>query len=239
MRRAVLSSEIYPLAVADVLALPDADAATAPEIDAADEIVILLGRNPAPPQQISAPLLPDTLVKGRGAVERAAAAGEKFVPVRFAFVPANARWDVFSAFIRKRRNKIRFYGSAVYHVPPSGIRALKIERAFKTRETAYSFTASIRRMTRQERDAEYDRISNSIREKGFLDSEPIDIMLCRLTGAKDCVNNGHHRLGIALELGLDSIPVNFSASAVCPAVLRPALRRFSTWNLAFKRHLQK
>lgn len=239
MRRAVLSSEIYPLAVADVLALPDTDAAAALEIDAADEIVVLLGRNPAPPQQTSAPLLPDTLVKGRGAVERAAAAGEKFVPVRFAFVPANARWDVFSAFIRKRRNKIRFYGSAVYHVPPAGIRALKIERAFKTRETAYSFTASIRRMTRQERDAEYDRISNSIREKGFLDSEPIDIMLCRLTGAKDCVNNGHHRLGIALELGLASIPVNFSASAVCPAVLRPALRRFSTWNLAFKRHLQK
>ena len=87
MRSAVLSSEIYPLAVADVLALPDANA---PETDAADEIVVLLGRNPAPPQQTDAPPLPDTLVKGRAAVERAAAAGEKFVPVRFAFVPANA-----------------------------------------------------------------------------------------------------------------------------------------------------
>ncbi len=236
MRHAVLSSEIYPLAVADVRALPDADAS---ETDAADEIVVLLGRNPAPPQQMSAPPLPDTLVKGRAAVERAAAAGEKFVPVRFAFVPANARWDVFSAFIRKRRNKIRFYGSAVYHVPPAAIRALKIERAFKTRETAYSFTAPIRRMTRQERDAEYDRISDSIKENGFLDSEPIDIMLRRLTGAKDCVNNGHHRLGIALELGLDAIPVNFSASAVCPAVLHPVLSLFSTWNLAFKRRFQK
>ena len=236
MRRAVFSSETYPLAVADVLALPDANA---PQINTADEIVIMLGRNSAPPQQMDAPPLPDTLIKGRGAVERAAAAGEKFVPVRFAFSPANAQWDVFSAFIRKYRNKIRFYGSNVYHVPPAGIRALKIERAFKTRETAYSFTAPIRRMTRQERDAEYDRISDSIKENGFLDSEPIDIMLRRLTGAKDCVNNGHHRLGIALELGLDAIPVNFSASAVCPAVLHPVLRLFSTWNLAFKRRFQK
>ena len=60
------------VAVADVLALPDANA---PETDAADEIVVLLGRNPAPPQQTDAPPLPDTLVKGRAAVERAAAAG--------------------------------------------------------------------------------------------------------------------------------------------------------------------
>ncbi len=226
MRRFVFSSELYELSAGDVAVLPDAP-------DAAPDggIVILLGRNPRPESHESK----DVLIGGRAALNRAIKDGSAFVPVRFAFVPANGRFDVLSPFVRKLRNKIRFYGSNVYHVRPRDIRVLKIERTFKTRENAYSFTKSSRRMTRAERDAEYDRIADSIRKDGFRDDNPIDIMLCRLTGAKDCVDNGHHRMGIALDLRLDEIPARFCAAAAAPAVLRPLLRWLSTLNLAFKR----
>ena len=225
----VRSSEIYPVWPRDILALNDTKTAGFPDIK--DEVVVLIGNNKNQ-NDFNAK---DTLVKGRRAVLKAVEENRPFIPVRFVFIPANKRFDVFSPLIRKLRYKIRFYGSNVYHIAPESIRELKIERTFKTRENAYSFTAAGRRMTRRERDAEYDNILNSIKENGFSDDDPIDIMLCRLAGAKDCVNNGHHRMGIALELGLDKIPVRFSAAGAAPKILRPALKVFSTLNLAFKR----
>lgn len=227
MRALVYSSEIYPIVPQDIAVLNDG----ADMPDTSDEIVVLIGNNKIGGDKTDA----DVLIKGRAAVRKAIEENTPFIPVRFAFIPANKRFDLLSPLIRKLRYKIRFYGSNVYHINPQSIRALKIERTFKTRENAYSFTAASRRMTRQERDAEYDNILNSIKENGFSDSDPIDIMLCRLAGAKDCVNNGHHRMGMALELGLDKIPVRFSAAGASPKILRPVLKLFSTFNLAFKR----
>lgn len=228
MSRFVFSSEVYPIDPADISVLGNAFVSL-PACD--DEVVVLIGHNKISGDTTNA----DVLIKGRAAVQKAIDEDKPFIPVRFAFIPANKRFDLLSPLIRKLRYRIRFYGSNVYHMDPAAIRKLKIERTFKTRENAYSFTVSSRRMTRRERDAEYDRILNSIKENGFRDDEPIDIMLCRLAGAKDCVNNGHHRMGIALELGLTRIPVRFSAAGAEPKILRPALKLFSTVNLAFKR----
>lgn len=225
----VYSSEIYPIVPQDIAVLTDGGGIDMPDTN--DEVIVLIGHNKISGDTTNA----DVLVKGRTTVQKAINEDKPFIPVRFAFIPTNKRFDLLSPLIRKLRYKIRFYGANVYHISPESIRALKIERTFKTRENAYSFTASNRRMTRQERDAEYDNILNSIKENGFLDNDPIDIMLCRLAGAKDCVNNGHHRMGMALELGLDKIPVRFSAASASPKILRPALKLFSTFNLAFKR----
>lgn len=230
MARPVYSSEIYMLAAADVLALPcSAEQEKYPQDD--NETVILLGHNRKPEQKDS----PDTVLKGRAAVEKAAGEGSRFIPVRLAFIPGNKCFDLLSPLVRKLRYRIRYYGSNVYHMDPKYIRSLKIERTIKTRENAYSFTNPKYRMTQQERDNEYSRIYNSIKENGFDDNEPVDIMLCRLMGAKDCVNNGHHRMGIALELGLETIPVRFSAAGASPRFIRPALKELSAVNLELKR----
>lgn len=230
MARPVYSSEIYMLAAEDVLALPSS---SQPEKlpQNRDEIIILLGHNRKLEEKDSK----DVLLKGRAAAEKAVAEGKAFIPVRFAFIPGNRCFDLLSPLVRKLRYRIRYYGSNVYHIDPKYIRALKIERTIKTRENAYSFTNPKYRMTQQERDDEYNRIYNSVKENGFDDNEPVDIMLCRLMGAKDCVNNGHHRMGIALELGLEKIPVRFSAAGASPRFIRPVLKGLSAVNLELKR----
>lgn len=229
MSRFVYSSEVYRIDPQDILCLKDAE--TKPSNSTDDEVVVLIGQN----KNIEEKTAEDFLIKGRAAVEKAVTQNIEFIPVRFVFTPANKPFDLLSPLIRKLRYKIRFYGSNVYHLSPADIRKMKIERTMKTRENAYSFTNPKYRMTRQERNDEWDRIFNSVKENGFKDDAPVDIMLCRLAGAKDCLNNGHHRVGIALELGLNKIPVRFSAAGASPALLRPALKLFSTLNLAFKR----
>lgn len=225
----VFSSEIYKITPSDLAVLKDYEGNDFSIVS--DEIVVLLGHN----QQITDNSSPDLLISGRAAVQKAVEEKKPFIPVRFVFTPANKRFDVFSPVIRKLRYKIRFYGSNVYHLDPKDIRAMKIERTIKTRDNAYSFTNPKYKMSLQERSDEYDRIFNSVKNNGFNDEEPIDIMLCRLAGAKDCLNNGHHRMGIAIELGLNRIPVRFSAAGASPKILRPFLKWFSTINLALKR----
>ena len=225
----VFSSEVYKINPLDLLVLKDYEKNDFQTFS--NEVVVLLGHN----QKITDKSDPDLLISGRTLIQKAVEEKKSFIPVRFVFIPANKRFDVFSPVIRKLRYKIRFYGSNVYHLDPNDIREMKIERTIKTRDNAYSFTNPKYKMSLQERVDEYDRIFNSVKNNGFDDNEPIDIMLCRLAGAKDCVNNGHHRMGIALELGLNSIPVRFSAAGASPKILRPFLKWFSSINLAFKR----
>lgn len=226
----VFSSETYRIDPADIAVLKDAPHFS-PSGEKTEHPVVLIGCNPVAEDFSSE----DVLLSGRDAVIRAMEEKRPFIPVRMAFIPRNKPYDVLSPLIRKLRYKIRFYGSNIYHISPKDVRKMKIERTEKTRENAYSFTNPKYRMPLQERRDEYDRIFNSIKENGFKDDDPIDIMLCRLAGSKDCVNNGHHRIGISLELGLDRIPVRFSAAGAAPRFFRPALRLFSTFNLAFKR----
>lgn len=228
----VLSSEIYRVSPSDLMALNDGEISG--EADYTDEVVVLLGHNGS----IGSTDNRDVLIKGRAVIRKALDDRLPFIPVRFAFIPANKPFDLLSPVIRAMRYRIRYYGSNVYHLNPKDIRAMKIERSVKTPETAYSFTHSGRIMSKQERKDEYKRIYDSIRDNGFSDAEPIDIMLCRLCGAKDCLNNGHHRMSIALELGLDKVPVRFSAAGAAPAFLRPVLKKFSTFELALKRRFR-
>lgn len=56
-------------------------------------------------------------------------------------------------------------------------------------------------------DAQIPSIIRAIEEYGFLD--PICIEVFDNTGSW-CLGNGHHRLVVAILLGLDTIPVDFS-----------------------------
>ena len=64
-------------------------------------------------------------------------------------------------------------------------------------------------MTQEERKQVYDQLKEQIRTQGFNDKYPITIMLLRKEGKKDEILDGHHRLNIAIELGITTIPVRF------------------------------
>ena len=76
------------------------------------------------------------------------------------------------------------------------------------RDNAYDGKEETCRLTRREKEARYDTLKESIRRDGFNEEFPIIVMLRRENGA-DMIYEGHHRLNIAIELGLDVVPVRF------------------------------
>ncbi|SVE50931.1 uncharacterized protein METZ01_LOCUS503785, partial [marine metagenome] len=70
----------------------------------------------------------------------------------------------------------------------------------RERDNAYDGKDEVKGWTREQKEERYDTLKESIK-KGFNEEFPIIIML-RREGGEDKLFEGHHRLNIAIELGL-------------------------------------
>ena len=78
----------------------------------------------------------------------------------------------------------------------------------RRRNNAYDGKEEFIHLTREQKEEKYDTLKESIRHKGFNEEFPIIIMLNRENN-KDQIFQGHHRLNIAIELELSTVPVRF------------------------------
>ena len=109
--------------------------------------------------------------------------------------------------------KVTKSSSNVYHISPVYLRNLRIEvsggrRMRRERDNAYDGKEEVQGWTREQKEAKYDTLKESIRQEGFNEEFPIVIML-RRENNEDKLFEGHHRLNIAIELGLATVPVRF------------------------------
>lgn len=197
------SSCVYPLVAADLARVPDCADDAIRDCDLPGDGVILLIRRD----------LPDSLLRGRAKVEASAAKGGT-VDVRVVFVPTIGKWNVLGAMVRAFRDKRRFKGSGTYHIAPEAIRALRVERAVRTLENPQARGGVDRR-------AKMSKLGASLRENGYDDAKPIDVMLCRSRG-EDSLRQGHHRISACLAYGVPLMAIRFSAAAA----LSPRLWQF-------------
>ena len=103
--------------------------------------------------------------------------------------------------------------SNVYYISPMYLRNLGMERRGRGgigrhRDNAYDGKEETSHLTRREKEARYDTLYESIEKDGFNEEFPILIML-RRENNDDKILEGHHRLNIAIELGLATVPVRF------------------------------
>ena len=103
--------------------------------------------------------------------------------------------------------------SKVYHISPIYLRNLRIEvsggrRMRRERDNAYDGKEEVQGWTREQKEERYDTLKESIEKEGFNEEFPIVIML-RRENNEDKLFEGHHRLNIAIELVLESVPVRF------------------------------
>lgn len=216
------SSEIYTIDPKDLAVLEDSLLLAEKE----DEVILLIGDEKKN--------IPDTLLKGRETVERAIMENKDYIPVRVAFVPRTKKYDFISPLIRKLRYKYKSFSSNIYHTTPMDIRRLRIERSFRTKENAYSFTKKKYRLGEEIRNELYENLYNSMKANGYDDKYPIDILLCRNLGVQDTVDQGHHRMSVAIDCQTPRIAVRFGAAGQAPKFLQPLFRIIARINLLFK-----
>ena len=99
--------------------------------------------------------------------------------------------------------------SEVYMLCPRHLRGLGVELMQRTRDNAYRSHGEYKHLSDEERAALYDELKAKIEREGFRTDLPITVMLRRKDDVKDKILQGHHRLAIAIELGLATVPVRF------------------------------
>jgi hypothetical protein len=105
------------------------------------------------------------------------------------------------------------FSSKVYHISPQYLRNLRVEvsggrRRRRERDNAYEDKQETIDWTYEQRVERYDQLKESIKKNGFKEEYPLIIML-RRENNEDKLYEGHHRLNIAIELGLETVPVRF------------------------------
>lgn len=218
-----LSSETYKIDIKDIAVLPDSNSGI--KYKNTKMPVILLGDLDEAKQ--------DGLLCGRSLVEQALTKQQQYIAVKIAFATKIKPYDIITPFIKKYYTKYKFWSSNIYHMDPQEIRRLKIERSFRDKNSAYTFSNPLYRFSESERLERYENLYNSMKN-GYDDNYPIDIMLLRMLGIKDTVNNGHHRMGIAVECGLPKIAIRFSAAGSAPSLLKPLLRIIANISMRIK-----
>ena len=191
------SSNVYPLEAADVAALADYEGADIPDEALPKDDIILLIR----------PDGPDVLLRGRTRLHVACSESETplVVPVRIVFKPSIAIWNLLATLFRPLRNLYRYQGTGIYHIDVHAVRDLGVERAVRTLDNVGR--GHERKMT---------KLYTSLREQGYNEAKPINVMLCRTGGSKDSLRNGHHRISACLELGVSRMTIHFSAAGALP-----------------------
>ena len=89
--------------------------------------------------------------------------------------------------------------SNVYHISPLYLRNLGMERSGKREKGYGEGGGNVER---------YNTLYESIEKDGFNEEFPIVVML-RRENNEDQILEGHHRLDIAIKLGLETVPVRF------------------------------
>ena len=203
------SSEVYHLDPADLLRLSDHPFYREEE----GNIVVLLGNEKEG--------VPDMLFSGRLLLQKAQKENIPYVPVRFVFRKRAAGIKGFLFhFIKPLRRRLRAKGEGVYHMLASELWEKGLVRKVRTKENAYNLTNKKWAIPPQERQKRWNELYDSLKKNGYDDRYPLEIMLCRSFGAKDSLQQGHHRMGILKELNISRVAVEFSAAGAAPFFIR-------------------
>ena len=85
----------------------------------------------------------------------------------------------------------------------------------------------------------YQQLKDSMSTHGYDDRFPLDIMLCRNFGIQDTLNQGHHRMGVAIDCNIQRVSVMFSAAGQAPRFLHPLFRVTARFNLVVQTVISK
>ncbi len=84
-----------------------------------------------------------------------------------------------------------------------------LPRGERNESNAYQLNNKRWHIEREEAQKRYEKLKNSIKKKGYDYNHPMFVMLNRKLGVKDQLLQGHHRIGICKELGIEEVSVSF------------------------------
>ena len=161
----------------------------------------------------------ETLFSGAEALEKALAAGAEYYPVRFVYYTYHPLLGFFINLLKPVKRRFYREGIVRFHMRLKDILAMNLKRGVRDEGNAYNWTNKRWAMSLEERHKRYDTLYQSLKQNGYDDKSPIFVMINRNLGARDQLFQGHHRLNICEELGIEKLTVCFWTSVPSPGFM--------------------
>lgn len=195
MKRLVFSSEFYYIKAVDLKKLPLKDKALQPKKHQDIPLVLLRKEGNA------------KLVDAKKIV--AAAKDDDFIKVKIIYYTVPSFIGFLLCLIKPIKRHYYKVNNTVFTVRLSDIIAAKLPRGERNAENAYQWNNKRWHISREEASKRYANLKKSIQKKGYDKKSPMFVMLNRKFGAKDQLFQGHHRVGICKELGVEEVSITF------------------------------
>ena len=197
------SSETYLLQISDLLALK-----RSPAYQERDEVLVMAGDFMEKKAE--------TLFSGAEILKKAQAAGEEFCPVRFVYYTYSPVFGFFINLLKPVKRRYYKEGITGFHIRLKDVLAMRLKRGERDESNAYNWTNKRWVMSEEERRKRYNTLYASIKQNGYDDKSPIFVMINRSLGVRDQLFQGHHRLNICEELGVERLTVRFWTAVPSP-----------------------
>lgn len=154
----------------------------------------------------------------------------KYIKTKIAYYSYPAYASFFLNFIKSWKRKNYIQGSNAYFTLLEDILSKDITRGERTAENAYAWSNKKWFIPENERKEKYQKLYDSFKKNGYDIRHPMLILLNRKLGVKDQLLQGHHRISVCRELGVNEVAVRFWASQKSPSFMSLIYKIFSIFN---------
>lgn len=192
MHRLVFSSEFYYIKVADLKKLPFVPLTK----DIPMQAPVLLINQEGKTSCIKAP-------------NWANFSDDDFLKTRVAYYSYSGVVSFFLTLIKPIKRRFYVCSNDIFRVRLSDIINAKLPRGERNESNAYQLNNKRWHLDKEEAKKRYTDLKNSIKKNGYNYKKPMFVMLNRKFGVKDQLFQGHHRIGICKDLGIEEVSISF------------------------------
>jgi len=114
--------------------------------------------------------------------------------------------------IKPIKRKFSFRTHVSFRVRLHDLLEADLPRGERNEENAYQLTNKRWQIDKEVAQKRYQELREHLKNEGYDPKWPMYVMLNRKFGAKDQLLQGHHRIGICKELGIEEVNIAFSAA---------------------------
>lgn len=132
-----------------------------------------------------------------------------FIETRVCYYSLSPFVGFFINLIKPLKRKFYVRNSMSFRVRFDKFLGANLTRGERNRENAYQWTNKRWKISNEVALIKYDELYKSLEENGYDENYPMIVMINRKFGVKDQILQGHHRIGICKEVGIDEVNICF------------------------------
>lgn len=142
---------------------------------------------------------------------------DEFLKTKIAYFSYPGWVSFFITLIKPIKRRFYLCSKDIFRVRLTDIINAGLPRGERNENNAYQLNNKRWHLDKEKAQKRYLSLKNSIKKNGYDYSHPLFIMLNRKLGAKDQLLQGHHRIGICKDLGIEEVSISFwTAPATFP-----------------------